>query len=1113
VRTLFSRGDNKEIRHIGVDFDEAGLMYGPTGTAGRDAVEWLSDPNGYADWQLVAYLAQLHEEGWGPDFDDKFILPWDSLYQLFDLEEHEGSLALLSLPAAAEVVPSLEAVGSLADPEFGVALTWKDGSGKRVDVTRVGGVARIGGRETLLSGAAWQLAEGVRTFARRTDRSREANDREWGRLRALAVKASARMDDFLVKTIVLTPEKLDLGLLVVEAAGARVVEVTPNVEGAPPQKWLEALDRHSRVQDHYDLTQPDGSIIRVVPDDAVKEVLREIKAMPGRRIAGKRAQQFLRNPYAVIGEAMQRVVSPERFEKLRAEAGIRFFDFDIQPERNERGHVVGVDVAPLLDDEEAEPAPAVRIGDKVALSKFATVLAKALDAGDPCISWSGIDLDLRGNAPEQLARLSGLLADAWAGPQAVLRQDEVFDLSRYSARITGIDAYKPVFSPHIPKTDKGVAWLPESIDPVILWEPPGLGEAVSFVVTRENLALLRDKTDAAQAAGKEYVEMPNWPAPVPVADALGIIEAFEPQFSDDDTGRLGVSEKPFEPYDAGPAEQDDAPKAKLQLLIGENIDAADYAEERGRMLAFDLASEPELPGSLAPDVCLKPHQLIGVAWLQHLWRFSAQVRGCVFADDMGLGKTLQLLTFIHWMLESEGEAAQPVLVVAPVSLLENWQNELNRFFVPGASRVLTLYGAALSSRKLSKGAVDPALIEKGLVKFLKPGWRGDAQIVLTSYETLRDMELSLAAERWSMVICDEAQKIKTPNALVTRAAKKQNARFRIACTGTPVENSLTDLWCLFDFIQPGLLGPLNEFSNRYVRPIEARTEEERHRVDELRALIQPQVLRRTKAEVADLPPKDEQTVLLPISAKQLALYSRAVEVIRSGQNSASGAILLSMLHTLRMICADPRSVGLSPMSDVPLEEYCRHSPKMAWLLDRLEEIRKVNEKVIVFSEFREIQRLLQRYIGQRFAISVSVINGDTKVQTGRESAQAATRQKLLDLFQEKAGFNVIVLSTTAIGFGVNIQAANHVIHYTRPWNPAKEDQATDRAYRIGQEKPVHVHYPTITGTNFVTFEEKLDQLLQSKRRLAGDMLNGYDDIDAAEFAELVGSNTSSTHTS
>jgi len=249
-----------------------------------------------------------------------------------------------------------------------------------------------------------------------------------------------------------------------------------------------------------------------------------------------------------------------------------------------------------------------------------------------------------------------------------------------------------------------------------------------------------------------------------------------------------------------------------------------------------------------------------------------------------------------------------------------------------------------------------------------------------------------------------------------------------------------------------------------------------------------------------------------MSPKQTALYASILDAYRrqreaaeaaqeAGGEATGGALLLSMLHSLRMVCADPREPGFRGSADVDEAAYRKLSPKMDWLLDQLDAIRAKDEKVIIFTEFREIQRLLQRMIGRRFGLAVAVVNGDTKAQTEKVGM---SRQGIIDAFQRRDGFNVIVLSTTAVGFGVNIQAANHVIHFTRPWNPAKEDQATDRAYRIGQTKEVIVYYPTVAAQNFVTFEEKLHNLLANKRLLAGDMLNGCDEISANEWRGLDG---------
>jgi len=316
-----------------------------------------------------------------------------------------------------------------------------------------------------------------------------------------------------------------------------------------------------------------------------------------------------------------------------------------------------------------------------------------------------------------------------------------------------------------------------------------------------------------------------------------------------------------------------------------------------------------------------------------------------------------------------------------------------------------------------------------------------------------------------------------------------------------VENTLADMWCLFDYVQPGLLGALNDFGQRYRKPIEAKTDEEKARVDELRAKIEPQILRRLKADVAtDLPAKIivEECRKLPLSAAQRNLYARAIEAFRKrGDPNAASPFKnhLGLLHYLRLVCTDPRPHGLTVFKPEPPLLYREKAPKLDWLLDHLVAIKAKREKVIVFCEFREIQRLLQHYVEAEFGIRPDIINGDTSAS----STHAASRQKRIKAFQEADGFGVLVLSPAAVGFGVNIQAANHVVHYTRTWNPAKEDQATDRAYRIGQKKPVYVYYPVVCADDFVTFDIKLDQLLTHKRSLAEDMLNGSGDVTPGDF--------------
>lgn len=585
------------------------------------------------------------------------------------------------------------------------------------------------------------------------------------------------------------------------------------------------------------------------------------------------------------------------------------------------------------------------------------------------------------------------------------------------------------------------------------------------------------------------------PDPISVEEAERVVATFEKVFVDLESG------KPFDPEQhRRPAK--DILGAKKQLVLRANIQTLEYEEKRREALQ-PAPAEPKLPKSIRSEYPLLPHQRAGLAWMQHLYSLQTdyQVRGAVLADDMGLGKTFQLLALMAWLLERDPDMP-PMLVVAPVSLLENWAEEANKFFVPGALPLLTAYGDCLVSLRVPRAQIDERLrTEDGLVKFLRPDWVGNAKVVLTTYETLRDLEFSFAAQRWSLMVCDEAQRIKNPAAMVTRAAKKQNVAFKIACTGTPVENTLADMWCLFDYVQPGLLGALNDFGRRYRKPIEAKTDEERARVEELRARIAPQILRRLKANVAtDLPPKIivEECRKLPLSAMQRNLYAKAIESFkkRGDPNHVSPfKNHLGLLHYLRLVCTDPRPHGLEVFRPEPPGQYRKKAPKLDWLLNQLHDIKAKGEKAIVFCEFREIQRLLQHYIETEFGVRPEIINGDTSAA----SSHAASRQKRIKAFQKTPGFGVLVLSPVAVGFGVNIQEANHVVHYTRTWNPAKEDQATDRAYRIGQQKPVYVYYPVVHAEDFTTFDVKLDQLLTYKRELAEDMLNGAGDVTPGDF--------------
>jgi len=732
--------------------------------------------------------------------------------------------------------------------------------------------------------------------------------------------------------------------------------------------------------------------------------------------------------------------------------------------------------------------------DDSRLNSFIKALYRAITLGHQLVAWDGYDLVLDGNAQQYHKELKEALERRQA-PPTLVSYAHVHDLSGYSARVVGIGVEKPYYSPYIAKKKEGEGWFPENVLPVVVYTPKEGVEPIAVPTSKEVIEGLKKDVHAAQAAGKSEISVPWLPAPMPIAEAHRVVATFEEVFTDIETT------KSFDPAKyVQPTKETLGPKK--QLVLRANIQSLEYEEMRREALQA-VPAEPKLPKSIRPEYSLLPHQRAGLAWMQHLYSLQTdyQVRGAVLADDMGLGKTFQLLSLMAWLLEQDPNMP-PMLVVAPVSLLENWAEEAAKFFVPGALPILTAYGDSLAQLRVPRAQIDQRLLsEDGLVKFLRPDWVGNAKVVLTTYETLRDLEFSFAAQKWSLMVCDEAQRIKNPAAMVTRAAKKQNVDFKIACTGTPVENTLADMWCLFDYVQPGLLGALNDFGQRYRKPIEAKTDEEKARVEELRAKIEPQILRRLKADVAmDLPPKIvvEECRRLPLSIAQRNLYARAIDTFKKRGDPKTASPFknhLGLLHYLRLVCTDPRPHGLTVFKPESPKLYREKAPKLDWLLGQLEAIKAKGEKVIVFCEFREIQRLLQHYIEAEFDVRPDIINGDTSAS----STHAASRQKRIKAFQDAPGFGVLVLSPVAVGFGVNIQAANHVVHYTRTWNPAKEDQATDRAYRIGQRKPVYVYYPVVYADDFVTFDVKLDQLLTYKRGLAEDMLNGSGDVTPGDF--------------
>lgn len=1034
-------------------------------------------------WALASWLEQLAEEDYLVSLADRWLLSWDALYALLGNDEHASSLPLIGVPGVLPLRASLSSRGALSDNDFCVWISeWATLPARQpVRFSRTGAMLTYENQQYLLSQENWALLQATEQFSMQQKQTpgETTNQLGWATIRKCAQQAGAKFDDYLAKTHVVKPTSLSLRLRKATVADTAVIEIEPHFDDQPAN-WLGSFDKNAHVHDSYRVPGENGELSHVILTPEVKDVLNSIHAIPGRRVAGSEALSFVRNPYAFLGEEAADVIAPDGHEQALFDAKIFFHHFRLLPKLTEEQKVE--DVTLILEPISPVPQPSVTFAFTAPweLEKFIDQLGMSVAANMPAGSWQGYELELSQFTEPQWLDCQALLT-RWQQEIEGKDFNDVLDITKYGDRVIGIGEFERIASPWLTKA-QSENWLPENLDlsafsTEILthWQPDNLPD----------LEELQARIAQAEASGETHITSPWNDCELPLDTAKTLCKNWEKQRN------LG-SELPDNTADN---------RGRAVLKIEQNIEEAAYIKQRRDALINARNAEPELPLSLKQHIQLKDHQRKGVAWLQQLFLRSPQeTAGCLLADDMGLGKTLQILSFLVWFIE-KFPLEPPCLIVAPVSLLDNWERELDNFFYTAGIPVSKLYGETIKAVKYPKQAIPAHLKSQGIKNLLKPGWQGEAKIILTTYETLRDQEFSLARQPWSIMVCDEAQKIKNPAALITHAANAVQARFKVACTGTPVENTLVDLWSLFDFAQPGLLGALNEFGKQYVRPIENEADQNTEQLESLRALIEPQTLRRTKEEVAgDLPEKIEVEGCkqLVMSGAQKQLYLSSVANWQQQQSLSegmeqSGAGMLGLLHRLKLICAHPAVVNPEP-------QFRDNSPKLNWLLNRLAEIKgTTSDKVIIFTELRDLQRELQHAIHQQFGFRPVIINGDTSTKSQSQNS----RQRLIDEFQSQPEFGVIILSTVAVGFGVNVQKANHVIHFTRCWNPAKEDQATDRAYRIGQTKNVYVYYPTVRDAEITTFEETLDDLLQRRRALARDMLCATPDVSGADFETML----------
>ena len=677
-------------------------------------------------------------------------------------------------------------------------------------------------------------------------------------------------------------------------------------------------------------------------------------------------------------------------------------------------------------------------------------------------------------------------------PRSVLREvlgedtaekiglEQVFvETEQFSERVAGVDVWRAPVLPWIVPSEKN-KWIPEKFG-VRIGEDYYVipGEKIPEVISRVEDAAQAGKLEANVSGLLHSVEEGGPPAPklIPVTpqsrEALASLQPFS----------LASATAAAEDQPEGKPTWDAAIQGKLFLVVRNNFEEVEFGiageEEMAEAAPFEpLSPPPRL------QTRLKTHQVEGLNWLAH----SAQVRrpGALLADDMGLGKTLQAIAFMAW-LQDEAAAGRrsraPFLIVAPTGLLGTWRAEIEKHLShPQLGSLVPAFGGNLRLlREDSFGARD---IETGKASLNAANWR-DAGVVLTTYETLRDYHFSFARTGFGLVIFDEIQKLKNPGSQMARAAKALNSDFTLGMTGTPVENRLQDLWSIMDVIAPGFLGASRDFEKRHPADNTEALAQLKSQLSDAKQGRPPYMLRRMKGEVLDgMPVKHVHQLQHDMPPAQANAY-RDLVVRAAAARSAGTLGKGGMLSTL----ANMRGVSLHPLDprDAPdaLDTYAQDSARLSQTLAILRKVADAQEKALIFVEDLVMQDRLAGLIQQHFRLPArpTRING---------TVPGHTRQGLVERFQSRPGcFDVMILSPRAGGVGLTLTAANHVIHLSRWWNPAVEDQATDRVFRIGQTRDVHVYLPMAVHPDPdlgpSSFDLRLNALIERKRKLTRDL--------------------------
>lgn len=657
-------------------------------------------------------------------------------------------------------------------------------------------------------------------------------------------------------------------------------------------------------------------------------------------------------------------------------------------------------------------------------------------------------------------------------PTLVEQVDSLFvETPAYSDRVAGLGVWTPRVVPWIQRV--GADWFgPDA--PKGQKIPGGLivGNRTLVLDTVNAEALRRQVEDAIGRGEPAVVWTPPGEAPVVVPATPETRQALT------DLAHQRAAVRP-----ATDSETPAVADPPTSLLIFANEEEVEHSQD------FLARSGPalSLPSSLATEP--KPHQKEGIAWLQKSW--LAGRPGVLLADDMGLGKTLQSLAFLAWLREGMDAGVidrAPILIVAPTGLLANWKAEHDRHLKgDGLGQCLAAYGEGLRSLRTQPVGDVPALDQ---TRLRSAAW------ILTTYETLRDYDRDFGAVPFAALLADEAQKVKTPGARVTDAIKGMNADFRIALTGTPVENRLADLWCIVDGVHAGWLGDLKRFSRRYETDIDVE------KLRDLKTLLESPfggapalLLRRMKEDqLPDLPTAQFHLSEVSMPAQQVRAYDAVIAAVV--ENDRRGGVLEG-LQRIRQVALHPDTA----MSATD-EEFIAASARLQVCMKALDQIAADGERALIFLDSLDMQSRLAGILQRRYRLNAppAIISGEVA---------GDRRQQRVDRFQKAPdGFDAMILSPRAGGVGLTLTRANHVIHLSRWWNPAVEDQCTGRALRIGQSRTVHVHIPIGTlGESRRSFDQNLHNLLDRKRRLMRDALmpGGFNDGDQRALLEATAS--------